>query len=90
MPKGSARSARISPIGAKATHAELYPDAVAVLEALHARGRRIALVTTSRHDRIDTALARHKIEYLFAAVVCGDDVKNLKPSAEPVEKPCSY
>lgn len=65
---------------------ELYPDAITTLEALHKAGKKIALVTTSRHDQIDPLLAKYDLQGWFDEVVCGDDVLQHKPHPEPIEK----
>lgn len=69
-----------------APYVELYPDAMITLEALHKAGKKVALVTTSRHNQVDQLLEKHKIQDFFDAVVCGDDVSNHKPHAEPLER----
>jgi pyrophosphatase PpaX len=65
---------------------QLYPDALVTLRDLHRAGKKVALVTTSRHDQIDPLLAKYRLRDLFDAVVCGDDVANHKPHPEPIEK----
>jgi len=65
---------------------ELYPDALEVLECLHKEGRKLALVTRSEHVKIDLLLKKFNLSHLFDAVVCGDDVLNQKPHAEPLMK----
>jgi pyrophosphatase PpaX len=65
---------------------ELYPDAITTLEALHKADKKIALVTTSRHDQIDPLLAKYDLQDWFDEVVCGDDVLRHKPHPEPIEK----
>lgn len=70
----------------KLPYAELYPDALLVLEALHAKDKKLALVTTSKHDRIDASLAYYHLDQLFDSIICGDDVTNVKPDAEPLKK----
>lgn len=65
---------------------ELYPDALWTLQTLRKTGKKVALVTTSRHDQIDSLLVRHGINGLFDAVVCGDDVTQHKPHPEPLQK----
>jgi HAD superfamily hydrolase (TIGR01549 family) len=70
----------------KVPNVELYPDALEVLEHLHSEGRRLGLVTTSAHAQIDPLLDKFNLTDIFDAVVCGDDVANQKPHAEPLEK----
>lgn len=65
---------------------ELYPDAITTLEALQSADKKIALVTTSRHDQIDPLLNKYHLQELFDEVICGDDVENHKPHPEPIER----
>lgn len=65
---------------------ELYPDTIEVLEFLKSSGKQTALVTTSTHAQIDPLLKKHNLSHVFDGIVCGDDVMNLKPSPEPLEK----
>lgn len=69
----------------KVPEVTLYPHVLEVLQALHRSGKRLALVTTSLHIVIDPLLTRYNMSHLFDAVVCGDDVEQQKPSAEPIE-----
>ena len=62
----------------------LYPDALEVLESLHKSSSYTALVTTSKHSTVDPLLEKYNIRGLFDVVVCGDDVTQVKPSAEPL------
>ncbi|HTE22488.1 MAG TPA: HAD-IA family hydrolase [Candidatus Limnocylindria bacterium] len=70
----------------EAANVELYPDVLVTLTALHGARRKVALVTTSRHDQIDPLLTKYKLRELFNIVVCGDDVTHHKPHPEPIEK----
>lgn len=67
-------------------HAELYPDALAVLEELHARGKKLALVTTSFHDTVKALLDKYSMNELFDVIVTHHDTQNHKPHIEPLEK----
>jgi len=64
---------------------ELYPHVREVLGSLCDIGVRLALVTTSLHAQIDPLLAKYGLAKCFSAVVCGDDVTQQKPAAEPLE-----
>lgn len=68
------------------SNVELYPDALATLQTLHGSGKKLALVTTSRHSQVDTPLEKYHLRDLFDAVVCGDDVTHHKPHPEPIEQ----
>ncbi len=70
----------------KLPEVELYPDALEVLESLHGRGKRLALITTSWHANVEHLLEKHDIARLFDVVVAGDDVTHHKPHPEPIEK----
>jgi pyrophosphatase PpaX len=65
---------------------ELYPDVIVVLAELKKAGKRLALVTTSRHDQIDPLLSKYSMNELFDFVVCGEDTTHQKPHPEPLEK----
>lgn len=65
---------------------ELYADVIEVLSQLQKSGKRLSLVTTSRHDQIDLLLDKYRMAYLFDFVVCADDVTHCKPDPEPIEK----
>ena len=64
---------------------ELYPDAIATLQALHKTGKKVALVTTSRHEQIDPLIKKYNLQELFKEIICGDDVLHHKPHPEPIE-----
>lgn len=64
---------------------ELYPDALRVLSALRAHGKKIALITTSPHENVQLVLDKHNIAQYFDTIVAGDDVQNHKPDPEPLE-----
>lgn len=70
----------------KLPHVELYPDAIEVLNALHDKGKKLALVTSSRHEIVIGLLDSYNLRRLFDVVVAGDDVTHHKPHAEPLEK----
>lgn len=64
----------------------LYPDAIEVLEKLKKAGKRMALITTSKHDFVKHLLDKYGITHYFDAIIAGDDVTNHKPHPEPIEK----
>jgi len=70
----------------EAPNVELYPDALVTLDMLHKAGKKIALVTTSRHGQIDPLLEKYKLQDMFDLIVCGDDVTHHKPNPEPIER----
>ena len=62
-------------------HDELEPCAgvVAVLEQLHAEGRRLGIVTAKRQATVGLAFRVLPLAHLFDAVVASDDVARNKP-----------
>jgi pyrophosphatase PpaX len=62
-------------------HDELQPCAgvVAVLERLHAEGRRLGIVTAKRQATVGLAFRVLPLAHLFDAVVASDDVTRNKP-----------
>jgi pyrophosphatase PpaX len=67
----------------------LYPDVLHILESLKHADKKVALVTTSERARIDISLEKHGLKHLFDAIICADDVTNIKPHPEPLEKALS-
>lgn len=67
-------------------HAELYPDAIEVLNTLRQRGKRLALITTSTHDNVSHLLDKYELRQYFDVIVAADDVTHFKPHPEPLEK----
>lgn len=65
---------------------ELYPDALEVIENLKARGKKLALITSSRHENVIHLLKKYNIARYFDVVVASDDVEHRKPHPEPLEK----
>lgn len=65
---------------------ELYPDALEVLEALHASGRQLALITSSGHQQVQHLLDKYQLAPFFQVIIAGDDVVHHKPHPEPLEK----
>lgn len=63
---------------------ELYAETFKTLTTLRENNKRLGVVTTSTHKQIDPLLEKHKMKQLFDAVICGDDVIQLKPHAEPI------
>jgi pyrophosphatase PpaX len=56
----------------------------AVLEALHAEGRKLGIVTAKRRRSIDLAFESVDLERFFGAIVTADDATRHKPDPEPV------
>jgi pyrophosphatase PpaX len=66
--------------------AELYPDALEVLEYLHQAGKQLALVTTSSQKALGPLLRKYHLDEIFSTIITGDDVTHFKPHPEPLEK----
>jgi len=63
----------------------LYDDADAMLRALKAKGKKLALVTTSLRHNLDVVMGTHGVEELFDAIITSEDVKKHKPDPESIE-----
>lgn len=61
------------------TASQLYPGVRAGLQALRARGKRLALVTNKETRYTDAVLSAHALQASFDAVVCGDTLPSRKP-----------
>ncbi len=62
------------------------PGAAALLEALAAGGVATALVSNCGRAAIDSVLGRFGLDRGFAALVCRDDVRHMKPRAEGLQR----
>ncbi len=63
-----------------------YPGVDAMLEALGAAGRRMAIVTSKSHPTVDLAFDVLPIRHHFAAVIAAEDTTRHKPDPEPVRR----
>ncbi len=63
---------------------DLYPHAVATLQAVRNAGVSTALVTTGRRAVWGPSFTKHALEPLFDVVVSGDEVTQHKPHPEPL------
>ncbi len=61
-----------------------YPGVTEVVEALHAAGARLAVVTSKRRRGAQAGLAALGLAECFEVLVAGDDVTRAKPDPEPV------
>jgi HAD superfamily hydrolase (TIGR01509 family) len=59
---------------------EPFPDALAALEELRARGVRVAVASSSPRERLDRTLARAKLA--FGVSIAGDEVEHGKPAPD--------
>jgi len=58
------------------------PDTVQMLQEV-CRSHRLAVVSSSYRSEVEPPLVRGDIRPLFQMLICGEDVKNFKPSPEP-------
>ena len=65
-----------------ATAQPFLPDTIKMLQEV-CRSYRLAVVSSSYRSEVEPPLVRGGIRPLFQMLICGDDVKNLKPSPEP-------
>lgn len=63
----------------------LYDDAATMLAALKARGKKLALVTTSLRSNLELVMGKHGVETMFDAIVTSEDVTKYKPDPESIE-----
>lgn len=64
--------------------AALYPDALEVLQNLHAQGKKLAIVTSSHLVNLADMLEKYNLNHLFEVIVTGDDSQAYKPDPEPL------
>ena len=72
-----------------ATEARLYPGAREGVDALHAAGRKLAIVTNKPRSYTERLLAYLKVDAMFDAVFAGDDGIARKPAADMVLAACA-
>ena len=65
-----------------ATTQPFLPDTVKMLQEV-CRSYKLAVVSSSYRSEVEPPLERGGIRPLFQLLICGDDVKNFKPSPEP-------
>lgn len=63
----------------------LYPDVKTALHTLKKDGKKVAVVTTSRHAQIDPLIKKYDLGPFIDTLVCGDDVTHVKPHPEPLQ-----
>lgn len=64
----------------------LFPNVLNTLEKLKRRGVIVAIASSRGHESLDNYVRRLGLKSLVDYVVGADDVKQAKPSPEPVEK----
>ena len=63
-----------------------FPDALPTLRALRARGAQIAIISTKTRSRIEEKLVADQCTDLFDRIIGCEDVTEMKPSPEGIEK----
>lgn len=63
-----------------------YPNVKETLEALHAQGIKLAIVTTKIRTTMERGLQLMGVAHLFDVTITLDDVEHPKPHAQPIEK----
>jgi pyrophosphatase PpaX len=66
------------------TRVRAFPGVVAMVERIHAAGRRIGVVTSKNNAGARRGLSLIGLDHLVSVVVGADDVTRHKPDAEPV------
>ena len=61
-----------------------YPEALPTLEALRARGSKIAIISSKTSGRIREAFVRDRAEDLLDFIIGCEEVKEMKPSPEGI------
>lgn len=64
-----------------------YPSVGETLKELREKGFKIGLVTTKKRSEALSTLETYP-EIIYDVLVAGDDVENVKPNPEPIEKAC--
>ena len=71
----------------------LKDGALELLEFLKENGYKIALATSAKRERVSIQVSHAKIENIFDAIVCSEDITNSKPDPEiflkAAEKVCT-
>lgn len=68
------------------TEVELYDGAKDALTALKNTGHKLALISSSPRQVLDTSLSYNNLTTMFEIVISGEDVINHKPHPESLEK----
>ncbi|MEO8722835.1 MAG: HAD family hydrolase [Sphingobium sp.] len=67
-------------------HTRLYPGAMAAMEELRARGKRLAICTNKSERFTLPIVAALGLDHLFDAVISGDTVGHAKPHRAPLDE----
>lgn len=63
-------------------HIQPAPEVLPALQALRARGYKLALATSASRNTMELFLRRSTVAHVFDATVCGEDVLKGKPSPD--------
>lgn len=73
-------------LSSKAKRRELFYDAKETVQRLHKDGYVLGLVTSRMHESSVEGLTDEGLIDYFSVIVASDDVEEIKPSAEPIER----
>lgn len=66
-------------------HTELLPQVELVLDSLISKGVMLGIVTSKYREAVDELIQEKSLDCYFDVIVCGDEVKNTKPSPDSLE-----
>ena len=66
--------------------AHLFPEVREVLTELSTRGCILALITTGQRSRVHGELKNLNLTRFFSLIICREDVLNVKPAPDAIEK----
>jgi len=73
-------------VNEKSLDVKLHDGVKEILDTLKSRGRRLALLTSSKRAIIETGLRNNRIEEYFEIIFTTEDVENNKPHPEMINK----
>lgn len=73
-------------VNSRLVHVELYPHVLEVIQELHNRGKKLAILSTSKRESIEPALKRYDLERYFEVILTAENVTNHKPDPEIIDK----
>lgn len=76
----------LSKVNEKYPSVTLYKDVYDVLVKLKSKGKKMALITTSKRDSIQPVLINNRLDSMFDVILAAEDVSNHKPDPEIINK----
>jgi HAD superfamily hydrolase (TIGR01509 family) len=67
------------------SHPPLHDDALLLLQTLKARGKKLALITSSFREVVTAVLVYHQVAELFSVIITAQDVAQPKPDPEGIQ-----